>query len=84
MDSHMNGLPPTRYACSGSFKLGDTFQGSLSLGVTVAVLLSGALMNYKIAAMADREHSHHYSSLAISRTAHEMLLIGLFIWQSYE
>lgn len=82
MDSHMNGLTHTRYACSGSFKLGDTFQGSLSIGVTVAVLLSGALMNYKIAAMKDRDYSHHYSSLALSRTAHEMLLIGLFIWQS--
>lgn len=82
MDSHMDGLTPTRYACSGSFKLGGIFQGSLSLGITVAVLLSGALMNYKIAAMADRDHSHHYSSIALSRTAHEMLLIGLFIWQS--
>lgn len=82
MDSHMDGLTPTRYACSGSFKLGDTFQGSLSLGVAVAVLLSGALMNYKLAGMSDRDHSHHYSSLALSRTAHEILLIGLFIWQS--
>lgn len=82
MDSHMDGLTPTRYACSGSVKLGNTFQGNLSLGITVAVLLSGALMDYKIAAMADRDHSHHYSSLAFSRTAHEMLLIGLYVWQS--
>jgi hypothetical protein len=81
MDSHMDGLTPTRYACSGSVKLGNAFLGNLSLGITVAVPASGSLMDYKIAA-ADENHSHHYSSLAFSRTAHEMLLIGLYVWQS--